>query len=307
MADKGPILVTGATGAQGGAAVDALLEIGAPVRALVRSPHSDAAVRLADRGVELAPGDFDDPQSLTRALHGAYGAFSMQMPASPTDPDVEIRTGTALVDGARSAGVEVFVHTSVARAGDHENFTGWQDGRWWPTYWTSKAAVNDTVRAAGFPHWAILKPAFMMENFIPPKSHWLFPLLAGGRLHTALAEETRMHLIAAADIGRFAAAAFADPARFDGQHIDLAADALTMSDVATAISAAAGVTVSAKSLAPRDAIAAGNSPLVTGSQEWANAEGYAVDLDIAASHGISLERFTAWAHRHASEFDISPG
>jgi uncharacterized protein YbjT (DUF2867 family) len=301
----GSILITGATGAQGGAVVDALVDAGADVRALVRNPDSPAASRLADRGVNLVLGDFDDPASLAEATRGAHGVFSVQMPPMPDDLDSEIRTGKALVDAALSAGVDTFVHTSVARAGDHENFTGWAEQRWWPAYWTSKAAVNDAVRAAGFPHWVVLKPAFMMENFIPPKSGLMFPSLSAGHLHTALADDTRLDLIAAADVGRFAAAAFADPGRFHGQDIDLAADALTMAEVAEYIAAAAKVPVTAKALSAADAIAAGVFPGVVQSQEWANVEGYKVDLDVAGSHGITLERFANWAQRHASALEVS--
>ncbi|WP_328354847.1 NmrA family NAD(P)-binding protein [Mycobacterium sp. NBC_00419] len=302
----GPILVTGATGAQGGAVVDALLDAGADVRALVRNPQSATAAQLAERGVDLVRGDFEDPESLTKAVDGTYGVFSMQMPPTPKDPEVEVRTGRALVAAARTAGVEVFVHTSVARAGDHEKFAGWAEQRWWPVYWLSKAAVNDIVRSAGFPKWVVLKPAFMMDNFIPPKSHYLFPPLAAGRLHTALADDTRMHLIAAADVGRFAAAAFADPDRHHGQEIDLAADALTMAEVAQVISAITTVPISVKGLPRDEAIASGTSSLVVGNQEWANVEGYAVDLDVARSRGIALERFADWANRHADQFDIAP-
>lgn len=306
MSTKGPILVTGATGAQGGATVDALLDAGADVRALVRNPDSPAAARLADRGVTLVRGDFDDPASLAEATRGVRGVFSVQMPPMPDDLDSEIRTGKALVDAALSAGVDIFVHTSVARAGDHENFVGWADQRWWPAYWTSKAAVNDIVRAAGFPHWVVLKPAFMMDNFLAPKAAFMFPSLASGRLRTALAEDTRLDLVAAADVGRFAAAAFAEPDRFHGKDIDLAAEALTMTEVAERISDAAKVAVSATTLSPAEAIAAGVFPGVAQSQDWANVEGYKVDLDRVASNGIPLEHFADWVHRHASALEISP-
>src|SRR6185312_1345548 len=208
MSIDGPILVAGATGAQGGAVVDALLAEGAEVRALVRDPSSASAIALAVRGVELVKGDFDDKASLAEAASGAIGVFSVQVPPHPRDLESELRTGKSLVEVARTAGVATFVHTSVARAGDEENFIGWSEKRWWPGYWTSKSGVNEAVKAAGFPHWVILKPAFMMDNFIPPKAAWMFPSLARGGIDTAMTLETRLDLIAAADVGRFAAAAF---------------------------------------------------------------------------------------------------
>lgn len=304
MSIGGPILVTGATGAQGGAVVDALLAQGAEVRALVRNPSSASAVALAERGVEIVKGDFNDEESLAQATSGAVGVFSVQMPTSPVDLDGELRTGKLLIDAARRAGVVVFVHTSVARAGDERNFIGWDEKRWWPPYWEGKSGVNQAVKAAGFAHWVILKPAFMMDNFIPPKATWMFPSLARGVIATALKSETRLDLIAAADVGRFAAAAFADPARWDCQEIDLAAESLTMGEVASSISKATGRTVTARALPAKEAIAAGNSPLVTGSQEWANVEGYRVDLDRARSHGLTLESFAEWADRHRLDFEL---
>ena len=304
MSSTGPILVTGATGAQGGAVVEALLQAGASVRALARDPGSAGARALAARGVELKPGDWNDPASLAAAMRGAGGVFSVQRPPSPADPESELRHGRHLVDAARAAGVEVFVHTSVARADEQARFVGWAEGRWSRDYWNSKSGVNDMVRAAGFPRWVILKPAFMMDNFIPPKAAGMFPSLVRGAIDTAMTPQTRLDLIAASDIGRIAAAAFADPARFAGEEIGLAAEALTMAQTAEIISEATGKPVVARSLSPDEAVAAGVNPGFVSSQEWASVEGYKVDIARANSFGIALESFADWARRHRSDFDI---
>ncbi|WP_163956726.1 NmrA family NAD(P)-binding protein [Sphingomonas insulae] len=79
--DIGPVLVTGASGNQGGAVVRALLQTGRPVRALVRNPDAASAQALAAQGVEVVKGDFDDAASLDAALVGVAGVFSMQMPS----------------------------------------------------------------------------------------------------------------------------------------------------------------------------------------------------------------------------------
>jgi uncharacterized protein YbjT (DUF2867 family) len=226
------------------------------------------------------------------------------VPPHPRDLESELRTGRLLVEAARTAGVDIFVHTSVARAGDEENFAGWAENRWWPAYWTSKAGVNEAVKAAGFPHWVILKPAFMMDNFIPPKAAWMFPSLARGAIDTAMTLETRLDLIASADVGRFAAAAFADPQRWDREEIDLAAESLTMGEVALLISNVTGRTVTAHSVSPEEAIAAGNPPGITESQQWANVEGYRVDLHRARSRGLALESFADWTRRHCLDFEL---
>ena len=305
MADRKIIFVAGATGAQGGAVIDALAGSEFALRALVRDPSTAAATALASRGVELVQGDFDDSASLEQGTKGAYRVFSVQTPPMPQDHDQEARTARKLVGAARKNGVEIFVHTSVARAGDHEGFVGWAERRWWPVYWTSKEATNQAVRDSGFPHWVILKPAYMMDNLVAPKSHWMYPgLKPRAAIETAMAEESRLHFIAAADVGRFAAAAFADPSRFDRQEIDLASEALTMSEVASILSSAVGKPVAARHYTADEAVKLGNPPGLTESQKWASVEGYKVDVEKANGHGIVLERLSDWARRMRDRFDI---
>lgn len=307
MERAGRILVTGATGAQGGATVDALIEQGFQVRALVRDETSDAAKTLARRGASLVTGDFDDCSSLDAAVAGMDGVFSVQLPPTADDPDREVRTGRHLVEAAKSASVSSFVHTSVARADEHLSFVGWQENRWSRGYWESKAVMNDLVRAAAFPHWTILKPAFMMDNFVQPKVKGMFPLLSSGVLETAMAENVRLDLIAAEDIGWFAAAAFADPARFDREEIPLAAEALTMTEVAGTISRVSGRTVTARSLSADEMVQRGANPGLVSSQEWANVEGYRVDIASLKYWAVPLLSFEIWLRKHAERLpDITP-
>lgn len=296
------ILVTGATGMQGGATVDALLGAGFKVRALSRDPQSASAQALAARGVELAPGSFDDAPSLDAAMTGAYGVFSMQNVSPPTNPELEVEHGRNLIEAARKAGVDTFVHTSVARAGEQHEFPGWAEGRWPKVYWDGKSGVNDLVRESGLPHWTVLKPAYMLENFLPPKVNWMYPGFHTGVIETAMAPDARLDVLTAADVGRFAAAAFADPGRFSGQEIDLAAAKLTMTEVAALISQATGRTVTARSMAPEELVAKGYAPGLVDSQVWATLEGYKVDLDRAASFGITLETPSEWATRSRDRF-----
>lgn len=304
MARNLPVFVTGATGAQGGATVAALLAAGMPVRALTRAPGSQAAQDLAAQGADVVAGDFDDAETLRRATAGCGEVFSVQLPPRPSDPDSEMRTGRKLIEAAKAAGVRTFVHTSVARAGDEEGLIGWPEGRWSRDYWTQKSGVNALVRAAEFPRWTILKPAFMMDNLIPPKALFMFPALAGGVIETALLPETRLDLIAASDIGLFAAAAFADPARFDGQEIDLATASPTMGEVAEVIAKVTGKPVIARSLSAEDTVQAGVSPGIAQSHAWSNVEGYRVDLDKAAGHGIPLLSLADWAWQHRADFNL---
>ena len=106
------ILVTGATGQQGGASVRHLEARRWSVRALTRDPHKPAARVLADAGVEVVQGDLNDRASLDRALKGVYGVHSVQSYMAH-DPTGEIYQGKTLVDAAKAAGVAHFVYSSA--------------------------------------------------------------------------------------------------------------------------------------------------------------------------------------------------
>lgn len=302
---KSPILVTGATGKQGGAVVNALLAEGRPVRALTRNPDSVAARALAARGVEVLQGDYDDVASLDAALAGVEGVFSMQMGSHPDDPETEIRTGKALVEAAHRADVKVIVHTSVARAGDHENFIGWDEGRWEPLYWENKAAVNEMVKTQGFRHWVILKPALIMEDLVPAMVDFMFPSLAErGQFETAIEPDTRLDWIAAQDIGAFAAAAFADPKCFHGHEIDLAAECVTLVELAAKMAEGIGRPVSAVTFSEEEMLAQGHHPLHVRGHVWDNVEGYKVDLDAVRSWGVPLTTLDQFIKQHRDKFVI---
>ncbi|MCD7109400.1 NmrA/HSCARG family protein [Rhizobium sp. DKSPLA3] len=301
----GPILVTGATGKQGGSVVRALLQARYPVRAMTRDPHSAAAQALTAQGVEVVKGDFNDPASLDAALAGADGVFSMQMGSHPGDPDTEVVTGKALVEAAHRAGVRVVVHTSVARAGDQHNFVGWDEGRWEPLYWDNKAAVIDMVKDAGFPYRVILKPSMIMENLVPPMVENMWPSLREhGRFETAVEADAGIDWISAKDIGAFAAAAFADPERFHGHEIDLAADTFTLPEVAAKISEATGKPVSAITLSKEESLAKPYGELGHQHETWNNVEGYKVDLDAVRSWGIPLTTLDQFIERNREKFVI---
>ena len=99
MPDRKIIAVVGATGAQGGGLVRAILDApdaGFTARALTRKPDGDAARALTDRGAEVVAADLDDPASVRRAFDGAHGAFCVTNFWEHFDPDREIRQARAL-------------------------------------------------------------------------------------------------------------------------------------------------------------------------------------------------------------------
>ncbi|MCH4897484.1 MULTISPECIES: NmrA/HSCARG family protein [Pseudomonas] len=300
-----PILVMGATGKQGGSVVRALLRAGHPVRAFVRDPSSSGAQALAAQGVEVVKGEFTDTASLDSALVGVGGVFSVQMGSQPSDPHTEVLAGKALVEAAHRAGVRVIVHSSVARAGDHESFVGWNEGRWEPLYWLNKAAVNEMVKTQGFTHWVILKPAMIMEDIVPPQADLQFPTLRErGRFETAIASDTLIDWIAVEDIGAFAAAAFAEPERFHGHEIDLAAESFTLPEVAAKITQVTGKSVSAVTLSKEEALSRPYGELYSQAESWNNVEGYKVDLDAVRTWGVQLTTLDQFIHQHRDKFII---
>ncbi|HEX6339667.1 NmrA/HSCARG family protein [Umezawaea sp.] len=300
-AESAPVLVTGATGRQGGATARALLAAGVPVRALVRDPATERAKAVEALGVELVVGDLLDHDSVVRAAKGARAVFSVQMPAftgQGFDHDDEITQGTTLVEAARAAGVPQFVHTSVTGAGRHTEAPGWAEGRWAlmePTF-GAKSAIQDRVREAGFPHWTILKPGFFMENFLPSLA-FLFPRGIEGGLVSVLRPETRLSLVATHDIGVAAAAAIADPERFDRVELELAGEYLSMTEIAEVLSRVLGTPLPAPTMTVEEALAAGMPPMGA-SHEWMNVEGQPARPEFAREFGIPLTSFETWAREH---------
>jgi len=228
------ILVTGATGAQGSATLEHLLKNGHHARAITRNPEKPSILtkllHTYPSQLEMVKGDYDDPASLEAALAGVSGVFSVQI-VNLEDQEAEVRHAKTLIDLAKKAGVKIFVHTSVNRAGEQEGFRRWGTGYWTESYWTSKAAIEKAVHEAGFESYIILKPAFMMDNFIPPKSLGMFPDLEKGEIATVMKADTKLHLIAANDIGVFACAAFEDPEKFNKKVIDLATESPTIQEL----------------------------------------------------------------------------
>ncbi|MFC5952796.1 NmrA family NAD(P)-binding protein, partial [Pseudonocardia lutea] len=239
-----PVLVTGATGRQGGATARALLAMGVPVRALVRDPATDHAKAVEALGAELVTGDLRDRDSIDLAAEGARAVFSVQMPElTPEGFDFagEVTQGVNLIEAAKAAGVPQFVHTSVTGAGQHTDTPGWAEGRWTSMEPTlgAKTAIQDRVRTAGFPHWTLLKPGFFMDNFLPEMA-FLFPRGIEGGLVSVVKPRTRLALVAVQDIGSAAAAAIAAPERFDEVELEFASDHLSMTEVAEVLSEALG-------------------------------------------------------------------
>src|SRR5438093_7159049 len=221
---KGVIVVTGATGQQGGAVARELLARKHTVRAMTRKPDSDAAKALARKGAEIVKGDLNDAESLRRALQGAWGVFAVQN-TWEAGVEGEEAQGKRIAELARKAGVQHYVYTSVGSAHRKTGIPHF-DNKW---------RVEETVRGLGFPSTVILRPVFFMENFLLPS---ILPGIQQGTLAFGIEPDTVLQMIAVKDIGRHGARAFEQASELNGRAIDLAGDQLTMPEVAKVLSEA---------------------------------------------------------------------
>ena len=219
------ILVTGATGQQGFAVANALLEGGAAIRVLVRKPDHARAQELAGRGAEVATGDFDHPDTLAEALAGVTSVFGVTTPFGG-GTDAEVRHGKTLVDAAKKAGIAHFVYSSVGGA---DQGTG-------IPHFDSKYEVEKHLVASGLAY-TITGPVYFYENLLFP---WSIPALKEGVLRMAMPADRKLQQVAVRDIGRFNALALRRPGDFAGKRIDYAGDDITGSEAAAILAKHAG-------------------------------------------------------------------
>ncbi|WP_434423090.1 NmrA family NAD(P)-binding protein [Nannocystis pusilla] len=299
MSSNKPVLVTAATGRQGGATARALLAEGSTsVRVMVRNPSAPAAQALAAAGAEVVVGDLDDPASLRAACVGARAVFSMQSPiltATGVDFSKERQQGKNLVEAALAEGVETLVHTATSGVGDHRNVEGWAEGRWKEReeYWENKLATCELVRHAGFKHWTLILPATFMDHpMLDPAG-----FADGRRLVTVLRPDLPMGLIAPEDVGKASAAAILDPARFDGVTLQLAGDLLTLPQIVEILARLDGKDYVVQSGTAEEAVAAGLHPAVAGGMMFMNVAPVLARPEIARSFGLSLMSFETWARQ----------
>ena len=271
------ILISGATGQQGGATARALVGKGFTIRALTRKPDGDAAKALAAGGAQIVKGDLDDPASLKAALAGAWGAYGVQN-TWEAGVEGEEQQGKRFATIAREAGVQHFVYASVGSA--HRK-TG-------IPHFDNKSRVEDTVRSLGFPSTVIIRPVFFMENLASP---WF---LHGDTMHAALAPTTKVQMIAVQDIGQYGALAFTNAAALNGREIDIAGDLATMPEAAAALSAGFGRAIQFVQIPIAEVRK--NSEDFALMLEWFEQIGYNADIDgNAREFGIKPTSLAEWA------------
>jgi len=251
------IVVTGATGAQGGGLARAILAdpgSGFTVRAVTRDPAAPAARALAAAGAEVVAADLDDPASLRRAFQDAYGAFCVTFFWAHFSPEKEKAQAKAMAEAARDAGLEHVIWSTLE---DTRRWVPLEDARM-PTlmgeykvpHFDAKGEADAYFRSAGVPTTFLLT-SFYWDNLI----HFgMGPKEAGdGSLNFVLPMGDRsLPGIAAEDIGRCALGVFREGARLAGETIGIAGGHLTGAEMAAALSGALGRRVNYVALPPED-------------------------------------------------------
>ena len=277
------IVVTGATGKQGGAVARSLLGRGFRIRALTRNPQKPEAQALADRGAEVVQGDMQDRSAMERALEGAYGVFSVQN-YWETGYDGEVQQGKTVADAAKAAGVEHFVYSSVGSAHRQTGLS----------HFESKWEVENHVRELDL-RYTILRPVFLMQNWERMRG-----MVLGGTLAQPLDPDKPFQQVAVEDIGAFAAIAFENPERWIGREVDLAGDEPTMPEIAETFGRVIGREVSYYQV-PWDQFEEQMGEEITVQYRWLNDMGYEADIAALQQEYPDLTTFERYLRAHGWE------
>ncbi|SNX55733.1 uncharacterized protein YbjT [Streptomyces sp. TLI_55] len=276
------VVVTGATGRQGGATAHRLLAAGRPVRALVRDTTAPAAKALESAGAQLVRGDFDDPSSLPAALEGAAALFAVPPVAyGPTglDTEQEFARGRALTDAAAVVGVEHVVFTGVAST----------PGR--PGGSEGKKRIEDYLRER-IRSVTVLRPVRFMSNYLGSTAIDIDGITDGVHRHIFPPDEPAQ-IIAVEDIAEFAALAFDQPDRYAGRSLELAGDAPTPAEAVAAISEATGAAIRYEQITHAEATAL-NPEIARARERWAAGSRWNADIEALRVIHPGLRTLADW-------------
>jgi len=302
---KKTIAVVGATGAQGGGLVRAILADpsgGFAARALTRDPGSAKAKELAKLGAEVVAADVDDVASLGKAFAGAHGAFCVTFFWDHFSPEKELAEARAMAEAARDAGVKHVVWSTLE---DTRKWVPLEDprmptlqGKYKVPHFDAKGEANGIFAALGVPT-TLLNTSFYWDNLIhsgmgPKKG-------ADGRLTFVLPmADKKLPGIAAEDIGRCAYGVFKRPDLI-GKEVGIAGEHLTGVQMAAELSRALGREVVHGAVTPEAYRALG----FPGADDLGNMFQFKRDFetdycgarDLAFSRSLnpSLQTFSQWA------------
>lgn len=309
MAEKKIIAVLGATGAQGGGLVRAILndpDSAFAARALTRNAGSDKAQALAAQGVEVVEADIDDVESLKRAFEGAYGAYAVTFFWDHFSPEKETAQAGHIAEAAQQAGLE---HVIWSTFEDTRKWVPLDDdrmptlmGKYKVPHFDAKAEANAFFTERGVPTTFLLT-SFYWDNLIyfgmgpqkGPDGTLVFTLPMGDKKLPSMASE---------DIGRCAYGIFKAGDAYVGKTVGIAGEHLTGAQMAAALTKALGQEVRYNAVPP-DVYRSFGFPGAedTGNmfQFKADFEAYycgARNLDEARAFNPSLQTFDQWLARN---------
>ncbi|KAH6665605.1 hypothetical protein B0J14DRAFT_605453 [Halenospora varia] len=293
------VLVTGATGKQGGAVIDALFsppyKNQFSVLAVTRNPSSSASQTLLQKhpGIKLVSGNLDDvPKLFENVLKegngSIWGVYSVQISMGKgVTLESEVKQGKALIDESLKNGVKMFVYSSVERGGDERS---WEN----PTpieHFLSKWMIEKHLRSAAEGNemgWTILRPVAFMDNLVPG--------FESGVFLTALRDTLKgkkLQWVATCDIGIFAAKAFVNPGEWRGKAVGLAGDELSFDELSEAFLKSTGSPARTTFWVLGSALKWGIAELGR-MLDWFAAEGYKADIEALRKIHPGLLNFKAW-------------
>ena len=221
-------LVTQATGQQSQWVITHLIAAGVKIHAVVRDSQKVPLI-LKHSSVTVFQGESTNFDVILQAAQGCKAVFLNTFPI----PGLEAQQSKTVIDACRRAGVESIVASTTFGAGDKafwDDSTTKECGLHW--YFSAKAEVEHAVREAGFKAYTILRPVWIIHDYLLPSAPYNFPGLATkGELDHSYDDGTKMVHTDSFDVGKYAAAALQDPAKFGGQEIDLGNEALTIEEV----------------------------------------------------------------------------
>ena len=250
------VLVGGATGHQGNAVVDELLERGYTVRCLTRKPEGRKALRIAGRCAELVQGDYSDPASLDAAMKGVnkvffYSGYSRN----------EVAEGNNVITAAKQAGIEHLVYSSGAAAEPGKGIAG-----------SPKMQVEIDLIASGVPY-TVLRPVAFMENFDGQQQRILAKGIAESR-----GPDRILAFISIRDIGFFVGEAFDHPDLWLDRAENIAGDRMTVQEYVDTFSQVMGTEIVYTRMPLEEYLATLPKPIRPLFQ-WYDQVGYDADVD----------------------------
>lgn len=315
MADKKIIAVMGATGAQGGGLVRAILnDQGSSfmARALTRDVNSDKARALAAQGAEVVAADLDDLESLKRAFAGVHGVYCVTFFWAHFSPEKEIAGARAMAQAAKHAGVK---HAIWSTFEDTRKWVPLSDNRM-PTlmgkykvpHFDSKAEANASFTELGVPTTFLLT-SWYWENLIyfgmgpkkGPDGKLAFTLPMGDK---------KMPSMTAEDIGKCAYGIFQRGGEFMGKTVGVAGEHLTGTQMAASLTKALGQDVRYNAVTP-DVYRSFGFP---GAEDLGNMFQFKRDfekdycgarnLDVARALNPALQTFDQWLAQNKSRIPL---